>query len=244
MVDRTVRYAGALLAFAVVALVLVGARAAPSTPDNYGPTDDTMRAIYRHVDAAKASGGLRLLALTAGLGLLALGHARLRPGPGRSLFVIGGVAAAGLFGLAALVRLAYTEPDFSLAARGVSIELFDGLARVADTAALLPAGLALAGFGAALPRHNRPSLMDAIRPSARLALGLGAAVFLCGSTLALSMREAGRRADESWVRAGGAFTVVGSLLVLVAVVLVGALLDGAVSPAAGTAEPQGAPSQT
>lgn len=54
---------------------------------------------------------------------------------------------------------------------------------------------------------------------------LGAIVTACGMGLAVSMKEEGNGVDTTWFRPGGALTILGSVLVLLGAVAVGALLD-------------------
>lgn len=236
------RRGGALLAAAVVVLVLIGGMASPATEDRYGPTDQTMGEIYDQQSGAKTAGGFRLLAAGAGMALVALGHSRLRRGFGRSLFSTTGTTAAGLFALGALARLTFSEPDFSLGSDGratpLSVELFDALARLADNAALVFAGLSLVGFGLTVLAAYRERLDPVMVAPVQLPLWLGSAVSLCGACIALTLREEGNRVDTSWVRPGGPFTVAGSIGVLVGVVVIGALIDsGQVDAPAPTATP-------
>lgn len=234
------RRGGALLAAAVVVLVLVGGMASPDTEDRYGPTDQTMGEIYDQQSQAKAAGGFRLLATGAGMALVALGHARLRRGFGRSLFTTTGTAAAGLFALGALARLAFSEPDFSLGGDGppLSVALFDALARLADNAALVFAGLSLVGFGLTVLAAYRERLDPVMVAPVQVPLWLGTVVSLCGAGIALTLREEGNRVDTSWVRPGGPVTVAGSVGVLLGVIAIGALIDsGQVDAAAPTVTP-------
>jgi hypothetical protein len=218
-----------LLALAVVALVVVAAVVSPRASGRYGPTPDSLQRLTDALVRAKAAGGLRLLALLLGTAVVALGHARLAPGPGRSLFTIGGAGALSLWWLAALGHLAFTEGDF-YETDTAALSLMDGLARLGDTAALLPAGLAIAGFG------RRPAGTGETEASWSPGYAVvGALVGACGLTLGVAVSS---EVENSIFRPGGGPAVAGSLLVLGVLLVIGGQLGemahgSATGPSAG-----------
>jgi len=70
------------LALAAAACLALAGLVNPDVAEDYGPLRLGLRDLFDRAVPAKAAGLLRLLALTAGLAVVALGHARLDRGPG------------------------------------------------------------------------------------------------------------------------------------------------------------------
>ena len=222
MSHRLNEHDGLVLVLAAIGLMAVAAVVGPDISERYGPTRDGMIELSDSILRAKLAGALRLVALTAGVAVIGLGHARLEAGPGRSFFLTGGLTAMAFWWLAALLRLAFTEPDV-VPDEMLAHWRFDALARLADTAALLPAGLAVAGFGL-----GRAEADDEAEPAGRptyvwsLGYGLtGATIALCGLSLGVFLGESGVDVDTTIVRPGAGATIAGSVLVLLAALAIG-----------------------
>ena len=133
------RHIAALLALAIAVLLAAGAVIGPHVADNYGPTHNSLVALYEQAGRARLGGGLHLLGILAGLSVVAVGHQRLQASLGRSIFVLGGTVATGFFAFGVLARLALTDPRLTTNAENATT-LIDASARLADSAGLLAAG--------------------------------------------------------------------------------------------------------
>ncbi len=196
------RHDGLVLALAAVLLVALAWAVAPHVDNSDWPFPKSLVLFDDEITRAKIAGAIRLLALGAGAGLVGLGHARLAKGFGRSVFTVSGVIALALWAVGLVCRLALTE-DFDLGDSSATIQLLDSLARVAATAALVPAGTALVAFGFQPSRHDQGAGVEWLWGFSLP----GVAVVLTGLSLALSpgtrelvpLRPAGGVATTGWV---------------------------------------------
>jgi hypothetical protein len=211
------RHAAALLALSVAVLVAAGAAIGPHITDHYGPTHNSLVDLYEQAGRARLGGGLHLLGVLAGLGVVAAGHHRLEPSFGRSFFVLSATVATGFFAFGVLARLAFTDPDLTTDADNAST-FIDALARLADSAGLLAAGLAVVALSGPVAA-KRLSPDPVVVGGYRLA---GAALALCGFAAGIPF---GATEDSSVFRPGGPLTVGGGVLLLLVLLAIGAELD-------------------
>ncbi len=227
------RHAAALLALAVAVLVAAGAAIGPHVTDHYGPTHNSLVELYDQAGRARLGGGLHLLGILVGLGMVAVAHHRLEPSLGRSFFVMGATVATVFFAFGVLARLAFTDPGLTTDA-GNATTLIDALARLADSAGLLAAGLAVVALSGPVTA-KRFSPDPVVVGGYRLA---GAGLALCGFAAGIPL---GATEASSVFRPGGPLTVCGGVLLLVLLLAIGAELDRPGGPE--PSQPPSAPSR-
>jgi hypothetical protein len=211
------RHLGTVLALGVTTLVAAGAVIGPHATDNYGLTHNSLVDLLEQAGRARLGGGLRLLGLLAGLGVVVLGHHRLPPSIGRSFFVLGATVATACFTLGVLARLALVDPRVTTDAENATT-LIDALARLADSAGLLAAGLAVVALAGAVGAR-RATADPVVVGGYRLA---GAALAVCGFAAGMPF---GAEEASSVFRPGGPLTVAGSITLVVVVLAFGFELD-------------------